>query len=156
MFFHDTLPHKKQEIIDLLSFTGHFRIVIATSALGMGINMCDLHHVYHFGPPRDLEDYMQEIGRAGRSGDQVHAIFLFKWIHLLGCSEEMKSFVLKNDQCLRKILEEHSKSSENRVTLQPLHLSVISVLGNVTLQTAKLSRKNCQMLVPPILLLFSQ
>ena len=45
--------------------------MFATVALGIDVNLVVLNKVVHYGAPCSLDNYFQECGRAGRSGEQA-------------------------------------------------------------------------------------
>jgi ATP-dependent DNA helicase RecQ len=52
-------------------------IMVATSAFGMGIDKPNIRYIVHYQAPGSLEQYVQEVGRAGRDGRPAHCTLLF-------------------------------------------------------------------------------
>ena len=58
---------RKENGIDVpIAESEHIYILCATKAFGMGMDIPNVHYLVHFTPPSVLEDYLQEVGRAGR------------------------------------------------------------------------------------------
>ena len=59
---------KKSIISEIKKENSRIRVLFATSALGMGVNVPFVEHIIHITPSSSIESYMQETGRAGRTG----------------------------------------------------------------------------------------
>ena len=75
-YYHAGLSIKKREATQIKWTNNEIRIIVATSAFGMGINKIDVKLVIHMYLPSSLEQYFQESGRVGRNGKSSYA-FLF-------------------------------------------------------------------------------
>ena len=78
--FHASTPQHNKDVIlySLLVPDGVVRVVFATVALGMGINLQGVNTIIHYGAPRSIEDYFQESGRGGRSGESACSTIYWK------------------------------------------------------------------------------
>ena len=65
MFHRHTDPDVKSNIVQLFTSDSQLRIVICTTAFGMGIDCQNVRQVFHFGPPDDTSSYVQQTGRCG-------------------------------------------------------------------------------------------
>ncbi|KAH9772739.1 ATP-dependent DNA helicase q4 [Citrus sinensis] len=66
--YHSGIPAKDRSRIQELFCSNKIRVVVATVAFGMGLDKRDVGAVIHYSLPESLEEYVQEIGRAGRDG----------------------------------------------------------------------------------------
>jgi ATP-dependent DNA helicase RecQ len=76
--YHGKLRATEREESQRRFMDGETRVMVATSAFGLGIDKPDIRFVAHWNFPDSLETYSQEAGRAGRDGLPARAVLLYR------------------------------------------------------------------------------
>lgn len=108
----------KERLLADFKVNGKKRLVVATTALSMGINFPDIRYIINWGPARNLLDHHQEAGRAGRDRCQSDVVVIYHGQQLTHCEDEVKDFV-KSNGCLR--VASYKAFDSNIEPLQPGH-----------------------------------
>lgn len=66
--YHSTLNTTTDTAVIHRFKEGRIRCLVSTIAFGMGINIPDIRHVFHYGPPTSIMEYWQDVGRCARDG----------------------------------------------------------------------------------------
>ena len=72
--YHAGMDGRDREATQSAFRSGTLDVVVATNAFGMGIDRADVRAVIHLAPPSSIEAYYQEVGRAGRDGDEAAGV----------------------------------------------------------------------------------
>jgi len=90
-FFHAGLTTKEKNAKQTIWNNSDSQVLISTNAFGMGIDKDNVRFVIHYSPAPSIENYYQEIGRAGRDGQESFAFLLWD-------KQELSNFddILKN------------------------------------------------------------
>ncbi|QEA32329.1 RecQ family ATP-dependent DNA helicase [Secundilactobacillus malefermentans] len=99
--YHADLSSDDRFKVQQQFMSNQIQLICATSAFGMGIDKNDIRFVIHYHMPSTLEDYWQEVGRAGRDGKQSVAIILYQ----------------KNDERIQLSLAESSLPTNEEIHL---------------------------------------
>ncbi len=104
----------KQRLLENF-INGKEAVMVATNALGLGINVPDIRLVIHVERPRRLRDYAQESGRAGRDGKESEAIIMCKRERGTEEREDRVEMLVGGRYCRRRALDLTMDGREDRV-----------------------------------------
>jgi ATP-dependent DNA helicase RecQ len=90
--YHAGLDPGTRERVQRNFLTGKLEVVVATIAFGMGIDKADVRTVVHTALPGSVEQFYQEIGRAGRDGQPSRTVLLHSF-----ADRKMHDFFLERD-----------------------------------------------------------
>ncbi|MGV2452118.1 UNVERIFIED_CONTAM: RecQ family ATP-dependent DNA helicase [Ralstonia mannitolilytica] len=90
-YFHAGLTTKEKNAKQNLWNNSDNHVLISTNAFGMGIDKDNVRFVIHYSPAASLENYYQEIGRAGRDGKDSFAFMLWNKQELLNFDQVLKN-----------------------------------------------------------------
>ncbi|WNI38913.1 ATP-dependent DNA helicase RecQ [Chryseobacterium sp. SG20098] len=90
-YFHAGLTTKEKNVRQNLWNNSDNHVLISTNAFGMGIDKDNVRFVIHYSPAASLENYYQEIGRAGRDGKDSFAFMLWNKQELLNFDQVLKN-----------------------------------------------------------------
>jgi ATP-dependent DNA helicase RecQ len=85
--------------------SGQVQVVFATGAFGMGVDIPDIRGVIHFLLPESLEQYYQEVGRAGRDGKPAFGRLLYTGVN----SKVRRDMIQKSRRTVDKVKEAWSQ-----------------------------------------------
>lgn len=115
-YYHGSRSVSEKNRVQDEFMNGKIRIVVATTAFGMGINKSDVRAVIHYGMPLSVDNYFQQTGRAGRDGKKALCVLFWAKadlgiLRLMRIPKEtvetMQKYCVDTSSCRRRRLLDH-------------------------------------------------
>jgi len=103
--------------------SGRTRVMVATSAFGMGIDKPDIRFVIHFNIPKSIENYYQETGRGGRDGMEGNCILYYSHKDVAKLEHLMKDKPLSEREVGAQLINEMVGFAETGVCRRKVLMS---------------------------------
>ncbi|MDP3465176.1 MAG: DNA helicase RecQ [Sulfuricurvum sp.] len=116
-FYHAGMSSEERTVVHKAFMNDTLQVVVATVAFGMGIDKSNIRFVIHTSMPKSIENYYQEIGRAGRDGLEAQTFLLYSMSDVV----TRKSLIGKSD----------GNGEYKRVALQQLNDAIKFASGDV-------------------------
>ena len=136
--YHAGLKDDARQRIQQAFMDGTTSVIVATIAFGMGIDKSNIRFVVHYNLPKSIENYSQEIGRAGRDNKPSDCVVLAN----LDAINTLENFVYGDtpelsgiNAVIADIQSQQNQNSDNRWECQPYALSMLSNIRQLTLKT---------------------
>ncbi|MBT2623104.1 ATP-dependent DNA helicase RecQ [Chryseobacterium sp. ISL-6] len=139
-YFHAGLTTKEKNAKQNLWNTSNNYVLISTNAFGMGIDKDNVRFVVHYSPSPSLENYYQEIGRAGRDGQDSFAFLLWNKQEIANFEQILKNQIPNKSEFLRIITYVYSifQVAEYELPEKVFQLNINGIQNFTKLSIAKI------------------
>ena len=139
-FFHAGLSVKEKHQKQEKWLKSNQNVLVSTNAFGMGIDKENVRFVIHLSPAPSLENYYQEIGRAGRDGEKSYAFLLWNEQELLNLDDVFYNQTPSKSEFLKVISYLYSTFmiAENELPENIFELNISKIQNFTKISQAKI------------------
>jgi ATP-dependent DNA helicase RecQ len=139
-YYHAGLTTKEKNAKQNLWNTSNNYVLISTNAFGMGIDKDNVRFVVHYSPAPSLENYYQEIGRAGRDGQDSFAFLLWNKQEIANFEQILKNQIPNKSEFLKIITYVYSifQVAEYELPEKVFQLNINGIQNFTKLSIAKI------------------
>lgn len=115
--YHGGMKTADRAQVQELFISNQSPVIVATNAFGMGVDKPDIRFVIHYQPPATIENYTQEVGRAGRDGELADCYLL----HVITDMEMIRTFNQPSPQTSRLYQQNWARKNQSMQNFTTFH-----------------------------------